>query len=212
MTLHHHLLLRFFQFWIILACRSTFPFLLTGQVTLLIFWLLELPLNSSALLSVQCLSFLTITRFCRLCRSHKKLGLHELLLKVFDPSNPSTYQIFAMIFFPLRFSKFRSPHCILTLKLLHSHCHLCWTNMLHSRPYRVHPRLKNHSSLLTFDLRRPNAQSWKPFTVDLGGPLIFKISKSNRSLFINSYLTLAAHITAQSFWHTKTIHANSGLL
>ena len=60
-------------------------------------------------------------------------------------------------------------------------------------------KTKNHSSLLTFDLKRPNAQSWKPFTVDLGGPLIFKISKSNRLLFINSYLTLAAHITAQSF-------------
>ena len=74
------------------------------------------------------------------------------------------------------------------------------------------PRPKNHSSLLTFDLKRPNAQSWKLFTVDLGGPLIFKISESSRLLFINSYLTLAAHTTAHSFWHAKTIHANSGPL
>ena len=28
----------------------------------------------------------------------------------------------------------------------------------------------------------------------------------------NSYLTLAVHITTHSFWHAKTIHANSGLL
>ena len=44
----------------------------------------------------------------QLCRSLAKPGLHGLL-KLFDPSNPSTYQICVMIFFLLRFSKFRSP-------------------------------------------------------------------------------------------------------
>ena len=94
----------------------------------------------------------------------------------------------------------------------HINTHLGWTNMLHSRPFFVPRRLKSHSSLLTFDLRRPNAQSWKLFTEDLGSPLIFKISESSRLLFINSYLTLDIHITTHSFWRAKTIHANSGLL
>ena len=135
-------------------------------------------------------------QYCRLCRFHARPGLHELP-KLFDPSNPSTYQIFAMIFLPLRFSKCRSPHCIFTtLKLLHPHCHLCCTNMLHSKTFRVHPRL-NHSSLLTFDRKRSNAQSWKPFTVERLSD--FQSLKSNRSLFKNSYSTLAAHITAHSF-------------
>ena len=40
-----------------------------------------------------------------------------------------------MIFFLLIYSKFRSPHCNLTLKLSHPHCHLCWTNMLHSKHF-----------------------------------------------------------------------------
>ena len=165
---------------------------LTGQDTLWIFLLLELLRKCSALLNVQCRSFLTIMQYCQLCGSHTKPGLHGLL-KLFDPSNPSTYQIFVMIFFLLRFSKFQSPHYNLTLKLSHQHCHLCWTNMLHSKTFRVHPRLKSLLSLLTFDLRKPNAQSLKLFTEDLGGPLIFKISESSRLLFINSYLTLDAH-------------------
>ena len=84
--------------------------------------------------------------------------------------------------------------------------------MLHSKTFHVHPRLKSHSSLLTFDLRRPNAQSLKLFTEDPSGPLIFKISESSQLLFINLYLTLDVRITAHSFWHAKIIHASSGLL
>ena len=66
-----------------------------------------------------------------------------------------------MIFFTLRFSKFRSPHCILTLKLLHQHCHLCWTNMLHSKTFHVHPRLKN----ITPDIRSEKANRSKLETI-----------------------------------------------
>ena len=54
-----------------------------------------------------------------------------------------------------RYELFCQPHCILTLKLLHPHCQLCWTNVLHSKTSRAHPRLKIHSSLLTLDLKRP---------------------------------------------------------
>ena len=96
----------------------------------LICLLLELLREWSALLSVQCRSFLTIMQYCQLCWSHAKPELHGLL-KLYDQSNPSTYQIFVMMFFLLISSKFRSPHCNLTLKLSHPHCHLCWTNMLH---------------------------------------------------------------------------------
>ena len=85
------------------------------------------------------------------------------LLKLYDQSNPSTYQIFVMIFFLLISSKFRSPHCNLTLKLSHPHCHLCWTNMLHSK--NISCSSKTQKPFITPDIRSEKAKRSKLETI-----------------------------------------------
>ena len=202
MTLHHHLLLRFFQFWIILVFHSMLPFQLIGQATLLIYlfarasagmigpcWVFNaVHSDHHAILSALLIPRKTrAPRLTKTVRSIKSINISDFCNDI------------------LSSDIFKVPVTTLQsyLETFTSTLSSLLTNMLHLKTFHVHPRLKSHSSLLTFDLRRPNAPSWKLFTEDQGGPLIFKISESSQLLFTNLYLTLDAHITAHSFLARK---------